>query len=615
VKKFLSYRIQLPRKTPPPSRSRSLLLLAPLLIACPSVIAQQAPVRSDSIVVTGTWEPVELDDLDRSVSVLPVSGGELLLNSWMDVLRLDPSLDLRERAANGVQTDISIRGGSFGQTLVLINGVRVNDPQSGHHDLDLPIPPDGIARVEVLRGAGSTMYGSDAAGGVINVITNKPESTEFHLRVAAGNFGVNQERGSLSLVDGSLSQQFTFSRDFSSGFMPDRDYRNLALASSTHWLSPLGASDVTLGWDDRPFGADQFYGTFPSWEDTKTWYGSIRQALGRDTEASFSYRRHSDLFVLFRDDPEIYTNHHADQSYVASLRRNQPLSTNVSLHFGAEFFRDTLVSNNLGDHQRNYGAGYLSIDVRALKRFSFSAGIRENVQGSTVESSPSVSGGIWLNSHLKIRANASHAFRLPSYTDLFYHDPANLGNPDLRPERAWSYEGGINWTPVQRVRADLSVFQRRERDGIDYVRSSPTALWMAANIDRLQFTGVETSVDTRLSNSQTIAVRFTGIHGAQAEFVDLATRYSFNYPSQSGVVEWRGSFSHGLLARTRLGVLNRRGQDPYPLWEFYGAWGEHTVKPFLQLTNITSAHYQEVPGVIMPGRAVVGGLEWAIRAK
>jgi len=578
--------------------------------------AQQTPVRSDSIVVTGTWEPVGLDEMDRAVSVLPVAGQELLLNSWVDVLRLDPSVDLQERAPNGVQTDVSIRGGSFGQTLVLINGIRVNDPQSGHHDMDVPVPVDGTARVEVLRGSGSTLYGSDAVGGVINVITSPPETSEFHFRLAAGNFGVNQERGSLSLADRGVDEQLTFSRDFSSGFLPDRDYRNLALASSTHWKSSLGASNVTLAWDDRPFGADQFYGNFPSWEDTKTWFGSFQQALGPATEASFSYRHHSDLYVLFRDDPPIYTNHHRDESYVASLRHNQAISANVTLHYGAEFFRDTLVSNNLGNHQRDYGAGYLSIDVRALKRFSFSAGIRENVLGTgEVESSPSVAGGVWLNSKVKLRASASHAFRLPSYTDLFYHDPANLGNPNLRPERAWDYEGGLMWAPVSRLRADVTVFQLRERDGIDYVRASETALWAAANIDRLQFTGVETSVDTRLTNAQSLAVRFTALHGAQAEFQDLFTRYSFNYPSESAVVEWHGSFSHGFLARTRVGALHRRGQGAYALWDLYGAWNQHRVRPFLQLTNVTSTHYYELPGVVMPGRAVVGGLEWAMRAK
>ena len=589
-----------------------LLIIGTLLVLSPAG-AQQLPVRSDSIVVTGTWEPLNLDELDRSVTVLPLRADTVLLNSWMDALRLDSSIDLGERAPNGVQSDVSIRGASFGQTLVLLNGIRINDAQSGHHNMDLPIPPEGISRVEVLHGSGSTMYGSDAVGGVINVITDPPESSEFRLRTSVGNFGVNQERGSLSLVGSGLAEQIAFSRDFSSGFRPDRDYRNLAIDSTTHWLSPLGASDVTLAYDDRPFGADQFYGNFNSWEDTKTWFASMRQAIGENTEASFAFRRHSDLFVLFRDQPEIYTNHHAVESYVGTLRRSETLRKNVKLHYGAEFYRDAIVSNNLGNHQRDYGAGYVSIDVRALQRFSFAAGIRENVYGSlSVESSPSVSGGMWINAHLKLRASASHAFRLPTYTDLYYHDPANLGSPNLRPERAWSYETGMQWTPAARLRADVAVFHRRERDGIDYVRTSATDIWRATNVDRLRFTGVEASVDARLSTAQTVSLRYTAIHGAQAAFVDLESRYVFNYPSQSAVAEWRGSFSHHLLARTRVGALNRRGRDPYALWDLYGAWGEHALRPFVQLTNIAATHYEEIPGVVMPGRAIVGGVEWSV---
>ena len=156
------------------------------------------------------------------------------------------------------------------------------------------------------------------------------------------------------------------------------------------------------------------------------------------------------------------------------------------------------------------------------------------------------------------------------------------------------------------------MFHRRERDGIDFVRRSASDIFRATNVDRLRFTGVEAAIDARLSASQNVAVRYTAIHGAQAAFVDLTSKYVFNYPSQNAVVEWRGSFAHGVLARTRIGVLNRRARDPYALWDFYGAWGEHAIRPFLQLTNITATQYEEIPGVVMPGRAVVGGLEWSI---
>jgi len=144
---------------------------------------------------------------------------------------------------------------------------------------------------------------------------------------------------------------------------------------------------------------------------SKTWFTALRQALGEKTEASFSFRRHSDLFVLYRDRPEVFTNHHADESYQAALRRKETLSDNVSVHYGAEGYHDSIVSNNLGNHSRSRGAGYASLDVRALKRFSFSIGAREEIYRSfSGQFSPSVSGGVWLSQRFKLRGSVSRAF-------------------------------------------------------------------------------------------------------------------------------------------------------------------------------------------------------------
>src|SRR5260370_9666215 len=272
-----------------------LLRGAALLVWLAGASAQQPEPKPESIVCHGVYEPGAIDEVDRSVRVLPVQGEELLSNTLVDFLRLDPSIDIRERAPNGLQADISIRGGTFGQTLILVDGQRMNDAQSGHHNMDIPLPLEAISRIEVLRGSGSTLYGSDATGGVVNIITRRPEASEFRLRTALGNFGVNQERGSLALVHGDLTEHLTFSRDFSSGFAPDRDYRNLSFTSLTHLVSPLGASDVVLSYMDHPFGADGFYGAYNSWENTKTWFASIRQALYQKTERAFPFRPHSTL--------------------------------------------------------------------------------------------------------------------------------------------------------------------------------------------------------------------------------------------------------------------------------------------------------------------------------
>jgi len=565
--------------------------------------------QHDTIVVTGTYEPLSIDEIDRAVRSLPVREHRDLFTSLSDVLRLDPSVDFRGRAPNGVQADVSIRGGAFGETLVLINGLRVNDAQSSHHNLDIPVPLDAVDRVEVLRGSGSTMYGSDAAGGVINIVTAPPEGTEVRLRTAFGNFGTNEQQASVAGVFGKVSEQAAFSRDFSTGFIPDRDYRNLQFSSDTRARTALGTSSLTLAYMDHPFGADQFYGDYNSWEDTKTWFAGAQQSFGERTTGSFSYRRHSDLFVLYRDRPEVFTNHHSDEVWQGALRRNEELSPSTHLFYGVEGLHESVISSNLGDHARSRAAAYASFDVRALKRFSLSISAREEVYRSwSATLSPTVAAGAWISRAVKLRASASRAFRVPGYTDLYYHDPGNVGSPNLRPERAWTYEGGVDWSLASHVRAEVTVFQRRERDGIDYYRASPTDIWRALNITNLNFTGVEAGVRARGFD-----FRYTGLRGAQDTIALGLTKYTFNYPTHSGVVSWQGMLPGGIVARTRVGVLDRKARDPYGLWDVSAARSRGRIRPFVQLSNLTSTRYEEVLGVPMPGRSILAGAEFVIR--
>lgn len=571
------------------------------------------PVNVEVVVVTGYFEPIPLQEADRAVRSIDVKNLELVSNTFADFLRLDSSLDLRQRASGGLQSDLTIRGGGFGQTLILLNGLRLNDAQSGHHNLDIPVPVESIEKVEILKGSGSTRYGSDAVGGVVNFITRTPEVSELRLRTAAGNFGVNQQRGVLTFAEKVFTEQLTFSRDFSSGFQPDRDYRNLSLASNTHLLTSIGATDITLANNDRPFGADQFYGNYNSWERTRTWFTSIRQSLGEKTEAAFAFRRHTDLFVLYRDRPQVFTNRHAVEGFQASLRRSGTLARNVTMHYGLEGYRDSIDSNNLGHHDRTRGAGYVALDVRALKRFSLNAGVREELYGKTQSQlSPSVSGGYWLSPVIKLRAGVSRAFRLPSFTDLYYHDPANVGSPNLRPEKAWSYEGGGDWTIRPKLKAEVTVFRRNEQDGIDYVRYSAADIWRATNFQHINFSGIEASLKQELRHGSVLELQYTGLHGAQSALAGAYSKYSFNYPIHSGLAGWQGLLPGHILARARVGAVERYGRDPYGVVDLYAASTRGRIHPFVQLTNVTDTAYQEIFGVSMPGRAVVAGVEFTV---
>jgi iron complex outermembrane receptor protein len=577
------------------------------------------PPRKETVIVTGTFTPVPLEESERAVDSLNVAESPLLYHTFADHLKLLPSLDLRQRGPHGVQGDLSIRGGSYGQTLILVDGVRMNDAQSGHHNLNLPIPMEALESIEVLRGAGSTLYGADAVGGVVNFRTRRPESTELRLRGGLGNFGSNQQRVTASLVKDRLFQQFSGSRDFSTGFLPNRDYRNGLVSSTTHIETGLGFTRLTLAGLDRPFGAQGYYGNFNSWERVKGWTAMASQELGQNTTASFSYRRHTDLFVLFRDRPQVYTNHHLSETWVGSLRRTDTIGGgdaggwNGRIHYGFEALHDGLESTNLGIRARNRQAVYVNYDLRSLGRFSLTAGTRyELFRTWTGQLSPTLAAGYWLSPHLKLRASVSRAFRVPSFTDLYYQDPANIGSPDLKPERAVGYEAGLDWNAGNALDGEITVFERRERDGIDFVRTSPTDIWRARNFQRLRFRGVETAARWRYRPRSSAEFAYTGLRGAQDALDGLQSKYTFNYPVHQAVGTWQMVTRGEIALRTRFGVTKRFGRDSYSVWDFFVARYGRNLRPFIQFSNLSNSIYEEIPGVPMPGRGVMGGIEWVL---
>lgn len=610
---------------------------------CPSSAANQIPAEQESVVVTGTFAPEPATEIDRSVTVLDFTGQAPLYKSWVDVFTMEPSLDFRQRGPDDIQGDVSIRGSSFGETLILLDGLRMDDVQSAHHDADLPLPSSSVARVEVLKGAGSTLYGSDAMAGSVNVITVQPEHSDLTIGGGVGNFGINQQYGSASFVWKNFDEALDAERDFSSGFRPDRDYRSATFFSSTGMKTDLGRSLLMLAYGDKPFGADQYYGPFNSWERTKSWFVGVKQDFGSKTEFDFGFRRHTDDYVLFRNDPGVYENNHLDRSWQADLRRHDQLSQNSFLYYGAEGVHEDIVSTNfsggtisdaLGTHDRSRGAVYLDYDVRALKRFSFSAAAREEIfSGTHGEFNPTVAAGVWLKPNLKLKASASRAFRLPSYTDWDYRDPANFGNPDLGPESAWDYEGGVMWTPNGRWRVDATVFERRDHNVIDYVLRDCTSIpaselppgavcspsvpqvYHAENLQNLNFTGVEASAHLRLPHDQAVQFAYTELYGVQKALNGLQTKYTFDYPVHDGVIAWNGRLPGKFIARTRVGVLDRYGSDPYALWDAAVARPFSHVNVHLALSNISNTQYEEIQGVVMPGRSVVFGMDFYLRGR
>jgi iron complex outermembrane receptor protein len=582
------------------------------------------------MVVLGSAVPVPLAESSVSVVALPVEGKTLLLESPQELLRQDSSVFLEERGAGGGQADLVLRGGSFEQALVLLNGFRIDDSQTAHHNLDLPVPLDAMDSIEVLHGAGSTLHGADALSGVVDFLTAAPSANSLRLRSGYGSFGVNEESLAAALARKQWSSRLTANRNFSTGFIADRDYSNED-ASSESWISSrLGVSDFLFAASDRSFGANQFYGPYNSWERTKSWFASGRQELGSRTVAAFGYRRHTDEFVLLRNAPSVYENNHIDGSWQASLRHTLPVANSSVLLLGLESDGDSIHSNNLGLHARNRGAGYVDFDLRPSKsRWNLSAGLREELFSGGLQSAlaPHLAGSMRLTNQLKLRASGGYGFRLPTYTDLYYSDPATIGDPNLKPESAWSGEAGADWVPSSRLSLSATGFYNRQHNTIDYLRAAslPNPLlpswciantWCAVNLSGLRFAGAETSATLVPAKGQKLQLAWTGLIGAQPPLNGLQSEYALNYPVQNLRATWTVALKHALSVTNSVALTKPYQQPgnlpwnaaPYPVWNAAVTRDAGKLRPYLRLANLSNTGYQEINGVAMPGRSITGGI-------
>jgi outer membrane cobalamin receptor len=575
--------------------------------------AQQSPSPlppvSSTVTVVGSPEPVTLGESDRSTIVLGTTEHPLALQQVEDYLRSDASTFVEQRGAGGSQADVSVRGTSFEQTLVLLNGLRINDAETSHNNMDLPIPLSAIGSIDVLHGAGSTLYGSDAIGGAIDFVTAEPTGYSMRLRAGGGNFGTNEQEAVLTGAGKHWSEVLAGKRDFSSGFMMDRDYRDGELSSESRYKTWLGTTDVLLAGDDRAFGANQFYGNYPSYERTKGWFASIDQSLGPQTHAAFGYRRHTDEYVLIRDAPSVYENNHIDTSWEGALRHSDLAGHHVKLFYGIEADGDGIHSNNLGIHARNWGAGYLDAECH-WSRATLSAGLRQEIiSGGYHVTSPMLAGSLRVASKVKLRAAAGYGFRLPTYLDLYYSDPTTIGNPLLKPESAWNFEAGADWYANAHVFVTSTGFYSRQRQAIDYVRANASELWRATNLSGLRFAGWENAFVWKPDTSNQVRASWTLLAGAQQALHGLQSEYVFNYPTNNASLELTHVWNAGFMVHTRVGITERYQQPPYAVWDISLARERGMVQPYLRLSNITNTGYQEILNVQMPGRAVVAGMQ------
>jgi outer membrane cobalamin receptor len=591
----------------------ALHVIAPLT----SVAAQERPIPLDTVHVTvASIASAEMASATRAVQVITAAEIRALpVRTVPEVLQWALGVDLMPRSPALV--DVAIRGSSFEQVLVLVDGVRVSDAQTGHFDLDLAVPLDQVERVEILRGPASTLHGADAVGGVINVVTR--DGGASRARIETGTFGTAGAALSHTLAAGATRLDLAADVRRSDGHRAGTDYEvgqgRVALAT------PVAGStlDAAVAWAARSFGANGFYGSNPSWNEfEKTRAATATLALRPSLEGPLAvepvltFRRHDDDFVLQRDDPAFYQNQHTTDQLGGRVTARYAAAPLLRVAAGAEAFHDRLESSSLGDRTESRAGVLAEVALGRVGGLTGAAGIRTDwheTQGTFV--SPSFSAAWWPVEAIRLRASAGRALRTPTWTERYYRDPANEGSPDLAPERSWSTEAGVDVTPLPAVRLGVAAFQRDADDLIDWARpEGATEVWVTRNVESARFRGIE----AHASAMDPLGIRWM----AQGSWLSVSSstpqgiesKYALRPIAENVTLGVDRALPAGLVVSLRAVRARRVGEEAYVRADARATLELSALRLTLDVQNLGDARYLDIAQVRAPGRSLLVGLEW-----
>lgn len=583
-----------------------------------------------TLEVVGTRVPASLPALVRHVTMLGDDALDRLPGrSVPELLQLVPSVVTGQRQQYGVQSDLTVRGSSFEQVQVLLDGLDLSDPQSGHHLMNLPLGQHDIARLEVLPGHGSALYGSGAFGGTVNVIPRRPAGRNGgELGVLGGGQGTFSGWGSLDLGGSSTAFRASAEMFRTDGYTIVRDdgtelagANDAEVASGTLGFTQAtgsGEASVFAGYADREFGATGFYAPVASWERTRTLFTAARWntrvADGLTLEPRVFFRRHTDHFVLYRDDPDRYTNDHVTRKVAGELRGIASLTEGLDLAVGAEAVYEDIDSQGvrggvsgpaLGDHLRRRVSFSAELDRRG-DRLGWQLGGRVDKQTALDAHLSGTAAASWkLEETWTARGSVGNVYRVPTFTDLYYEDPYSRGDPNLRPETGWTWDVGVE-RDLEAWRWRATWFTRHEDDLIDWVLTDNGVTWQATNIAEGKVTGLETTVGWRHGRGHALDLGWALTEKETTLPAGNEARYALLAPRNQLTAAGTAALPLALSATVTGRYLSRTGGpddfrhafvlDARLDWRHAAGW--HAT---LTGTNLLDRRYMEVPGVPMPG--------------
>ncbi|PTM03359.1 MAG: TonB-dependent receptor, partial [Bacteroidetes bacterium] len=574
----------------------------------------------DSVVITSSRIHLPFKENSRTITV--ISSKEIMESTATNVselLQQVAGVDIRRRGVNGMQADLYIRGGSFDQTLLLIDGIKVEDAQTGHHTMNMALPIEVIERIEIIKGPAARVFGQNAFTGAINIVTKNNADNVNVAGFQLGSFGQQHVSGTAGKDFGNSSFIAHASVNTSEGYRPNTDFENQNYFLKTSFNKNNMPIDVIGYFTERKFGANGFYAS-PSainqYEETQSslvGVSTVFKSKKLIIKPRLYWRRNQDMYVFVRQNPAIYRNLHQTNKVGAEFNASYTSKAGVT-GFGVDVAKVYLSSNNLGKREREMVTVFLEHRFKfADNKLDITPGIAVNYFSDfKFHAFPGLDLGYQINDKVKLYANAGYTYRIPTYTDLFYSDPTTLGNENLNPEEAISEEIGIKYSDKS-FNASAAIFNRDSNNLIDYVKENESDKWQATNIQDLNSFGIEANASygfKSLGYNQNFAFGYTYLKEKLDSNTFQFSRYSINSLRHHVTSTFRSQFLKNVSQSIIYKFAERTNGESYSILDAKITLDLNMFEFSIIGNNIFNETYTETNLVPMPKGNVLLGLKY-----
>jgi vitamin B12 transporter len=604
------------------TRLHLLLFVISFLLSHTIVAQQPSEIRKlDSITISSTRIELPFKKNSRTITLI---SSEIIQQSpatnLAELLQQEAGIDVRRQGVNGMQADLYIRGGSFDQTLLLIDGIKVEDPQTGHHTLNMALPLEVIERVEIIKGPAARVFGQNAFTGAINIVTKSKIDAVNSVSYKLGSYNQQQASGTLGTQLKNSTLIGHASVNTSDGYRYNTDFENQNYFVKGRINTAKNPVEIIGTFSERKFGANQFYAVESGSDQYEETQSSLVGASTKfETETlkiapRVYWKRNQDMYLYVRENPAVYRNLHLSNK--VGMQVNASYTSNAGITgFGIDAAKVFMTSTNLGERDRTMANLFVE------HRFSLADNSLDITPGISVNyfsdfkfhAFPGVDIGYAINDAFKAYANVGYTYRVPTYTDLYYVGRTDLGNANLEPEKALSEELGLKYFG-KNFNAYVAVFNRSSDNLIDYTKENEADKWEATNLKSLTSTGLEFNLSSSFKSglyTQNISLGYTYLDENLNDIKTTYSKYVLNALTHHFTATIRSQFLKNISQSIVYKFAERASGSSYSVVDVQATLSLFDFEFSIIGNNIFNTEYVETGFVPMPKGNVLVGVNYA----